>query len=595
MLKVLDLFSGIGGFSYAAERIVGGFETVGFCEIDPFCQKVLKKNFPNVPIYTDIKELEQNAVRFRGYVDVICGGFPCQVFSNAGKKEGHEDKKGRYLWPEMASIIKQVLPRFVIGENVRGFVNMPMGLPRSVNDLESIGYRVASFVIPSAYALGLPHRRERCWIIAELVGNSKHDGQSAKSQLWSDDETSNEWGKEKQKATREFEGANRSSNGASISGSKCKSEQSAVQKENRTRSDVADTNSGMRRGGRAISESRENKKGRLHSKKEKQNSNDLWSKTVGCNPMGRETKDVSNSNDNGQQRGCIETCNEASTRQDTQSEWRTNTKDVKRQSNDGLDSGEPKVDGDLSGSPDRGTTISAETRGVCELSENTDNDQGISIKDKYQENNDRTLVSQGQKGFQLSEHRGLASDQTISENNTIRSGDDNNSNERMENRGSEVVADTESKRLQPLENRAKIVQSSQKQRILCRSSNAERIRQSETVANSNGIRQQRSWETIEPSNTKKDKIRETSRSDNASKRQGSGRKSFIKMGYLADGISQRLAYDYTIEPKDLPRVVKGEEKRAEKLKALGNSIIPQCVAVFFQAIKDTYEDQKDAG
>ena len=176
MLKVLDLFSGIGGFAYASERIVGGFETVGFCEIDPFCQKVLKKNFPNVPIYTDIKELEQNAVRFRGYVDVICGGFPCQPWSSAGKKEGHEDQKGRDLWPEMASIIEQILPRFVIGENVRGFVNMPMGLPRSVNDLESIGYRVASFVIPSAYALGLPHRRERCWIIAEFVGNSKRNG-----------------------------------------------------------------------------------------------------------------------------------------------------------------------------------------------------------------------------------------------------------------------------------------------------------------------------------------------------------------------------------------------------------------------------------
>ena len=553
MLKVLDLFSGIGGFAYASERIVGGFKTVGFCEIDPFCQKVLKKNFPNVPIYTDIKELEQNAVRFRGYVDVICGGFPCQPWSNAGKKEGHEDQKGRDLWPEMVSIIKQVLPRFVIGENVRGFVNMPMGLPRSVNDLESIGYRVASFVIPSAYALGLPHRRERCWIIAELL---------------------------------------------------------------------ADTDS------------------------------------------------------NGHERGCSQTCNEASTRQDTQSEWRTNTKDVKRQSNDGLDSGEPRVDGDLSGSSDRGTTTSTDTTGVCGLSKDADNDQGTSNQHKYQEDNDRTLVSQGQKGLQLSKHRGLATDQTIAENNTIRSGDDNNSNERMENkesnvaytnsircrggnckgcsdckrqvlsterkgremgsevegcsqshRGEETVANTEIK--QPNESTNDTRVSKQKQGEFrgssCRENETvtntdnERLqghgehrqverehgqRQStkkniphgkeEDLANSNGIRQQRSWETIEPSNTKKDKIRETSRSDNASKRQRSGRKSFLKMGYLADGISQRLAYDYTIEPKDLPRVVKGEEKRAEKLKSLGNSIVPQCASVFFQAIKDIYEDQKDA-
>ena len=280
MLKVLDLFSGIGGFAYASERIVGGFETVGFCEIDPFCQKVLKKNFPNVPIYTDIKELEQNAVRFRGYVDVICGGFPCQVFSNAGKKEGHEDKKGRYLWPEMVSIIEQILPRFVIGENVRGFVNMPMGLPRSVNDLESIGYRVASFVIPSAYALGLPHRRDRCWIIGELM---------------------------------------------------------------------------------------------------------------------------------------------------------------------------------------------ADTESI-----------------------------------------------------------DRNVNEIVREHG-----------------KAKI---------------------QEVSGNRNGI------------------------SDTQGKEQGSGRKSFIKMGNLADGISQRLAYDYTIEPEDLPRVVKGEKKRADKLKALGNSIIPQCASVFFQAIRDIVDE-----
>ena len=323
-MKVLDLFSGIGGFAYASERIVGGFETVGFCEIDPFCQKVLKKNFPNVPIYTDIKELEKNAVRFRGYVDVICGGFPCQVFSNAGKKEGHKDKKGRYLWPEMVSIIEQILPRFVIGENVRGFVNMPMGLPRSVNDLESIGYRVASFVIPSAYALGLPHRRDRCWIIAQYV---------------------------------------------------------------------ADTN-------------------------------------------------------------------------------------------------------DSSDRANRGKTREKE-----------------SLQKEYR-----------QKGFSW------FSDRTSDD--------------------SEPMANTESID----RNVNGIVREHGKAKI------------QEVSGNRNGI------------------------SDTQGKEQGSGRKSFLRMGNLADGISQRLAYDYTIEPKDLPRVVKGEEKRADKLKALGNSIIPQCASVFFQAIRDIVDE-----
>ena len=322
MLKVLDLFSGIGGFAYASERIVGGFETVGFCEIDPFCQKVLKKNFPNVPIYTDIKELEQNAVRFSGYVDVICGGFPCQPWSNAGKKEGHEDQKGRDLWPEMVSIIEQILPRFVIGENVRGFVNMPMGLSRSVNDLESIGYRVASFVIPSAYALGLPHRRDRCWIIAQYV---------------------------------------------------------------------ADTN-------------------------------------------------------------------------------------------------------DSSDRANRGKTREKE-----------------SLQKEYR-----------QKGFSWFTNR--------------------TSND------SEPLANTES-----------------------------------ISRNVNGIVREHGKAKIQEVSGNRNGISDTQGKE---QEQGSGRKSFLKMGNLADGISQRLAYDYTIEPKDLPRVVKGEEQRADKLKALGNSIIPQCASVFFQAIRD---------
>ena len=322
MLKILDLFSGIGGFAYASERIVGGFETVGFCEIDPFCQKVLKKNFPNVPIYTDIKELEQNAVRFSGYVDVICGGFPCQPWSNAGKKEGHEDQKGRDLWPEMVSIIEQILPKFVIGENVRGFVNMPMGLPRSVNDLESIGYRVASFVIPSAYALGLPHRRDRCWIIGELVADTECMG-------WKE------------------------------------------------RSEVRETSEGKR-----------------------------WS--------------------------------------------------------------------------------------------------------------------------------------------------DNTCNSSFANGESEDLADTES-----------------------------------IDRNVNGIVREHGKAKIQEVSGNRNGISDTQGKE---QEQGSGRKSFLKMGNLADGISQRLAYDYTIEPKDLPRVVKGEEQRADKLKALGNSIIPQCAAVFFQAIRDIVDE-----
>lgn len=154
-LKLLDLFSGIGGFSLGLES-TGGFETVAFCEIDPFCQKVLNKHWPKVPIYNDIRE-----VNYNGAIDVICGGFPCQPFSVAGKRKGKEDN--RYLWPEMFNIIKKHRPSWVIGENVTGIIEM--GLQQAILDLESEGYEVQCFIIP-ACAVDAPHRRDRVWIIA---------------------------------------------------------------------------------------------------------------------------------------------------------------------------------------------------------------------------------------------------------------------------------------------------------------------------------------------------------------------------------------------------------------------------------------------
>lgn len=155
MLKVLDLFSGIGGFSLGLER-TGGFETVAFCEIDPFCQKVLKKHWPDVPIFEDVRTLN-----YDGPVDVITGGYPCQPFSMAGKRKGHDDD--RHLWPAMFSLIQKYRPAWVIGENVAGHITM--GLDSVLADLESTNYATRTFVIP-ACAVGAPHRRDRTWIIA---------------------------------------------------------------------------------------------------------------------------------------------------------------------------------------------------------------------------------------------------------------------------------------------------------------------------------------------------------------------------------------------------------------------------------------------
>ncbi len=156
----MDLFSGIGGFSLGLER--AGMETVAFCEIEPYCRKVLAKHWPDVPIHEDIKELDGE--RFRGTIDLVCGGFPCQPFSQAGKRRGSDDD--RALWPEMLRVIREVQPTWVIGENVIGLETM--GLEDCVSDLEGHGFAVQVFDI-SACGVGAIHRRHRLWIVAHTT------------------------------------------------------------------------------------------------------------------------------------------------------------------------------------------------------------------------------------------------------------------------------------------------------------------------------------------------------------------------------------------------------------------------------------------
>jgi len=160
-LKVLDLFSGIGGFSLGLES-TGFFETAAFCEIEPFCQKVLKKHWPDVPLYEDVRTLTE---KYNGEaVELICGGYPCQPFSHAGKRQGADDD--RHLWPAMFDCIKKFRPTWVIGENVAGHINM--GLDEVLSDLESKDYEARAFVIP-ACAVDAPHRRDRVWVVANTL------------------------------------------------------------------------------------------------------------------------------------------------------------------------------------------------------------------------------------------------------------------------------------------------------------------------------------------------------------------------------------------------------------------------------------------
>jgi DNA (cytosine-5)-methyltransferase 1 len=157
MMTVLDLFSGIGGFSLGLER--AGMETVAFCETDPFCRKVLAKHWPDVPIHDNIEELDGR--QYRGATQLVCGGFPCQPFSVAGNQRGSEDD--RALWPEMLRVIREVESAWVVGENVSGIINME--LDTVLSDLEDSGYATQSFVVP-ACAVDAPHRRDRVWIVA---------------------------------------------------------------------------------------------------------------------------------------------------------------------------------------------------------------------------------------------------------------------------------------------------------------------------------------------------------------------------------------------------------------------------------------------
>lgn len=161
-MRILDLFSGIGGFSLAATWVWGDeLEIHSFVEIDPFCQKVLRKHWPNVPIHDDIRSYKHDWTT----IDLICGGPPCQPASVAGKRKGKADD--RWLWPETIRIVSEVKPNWCIFENPTGILSLEQGVvfENLLAQMEAQGYEVWPVIIP-ACAVGAPHRRDRIWIIA---------------------------------------------------------------------------------------------------------------------------------------------------------------------------------------------------------------------------------------------------------------------------------------------------------------------------------------------------------------------------------------------------------------------------------------------
>jgi len=182
-LRVLDLFSGIGGFSLGLER-TGGFETVAFCEIEEFPRRVLAKHWPEVPCYEDVRELTAERLAADGIaVDVITGGFPCQDISAAGKQSGISRETRSGLWSEIVRLTGELSPPYLIVENVSNLLSGPSAkrggwFGRVLGDLAQIGYDAEWHCI-SAANFGAPHIRDRVWLLAHPVRKRQHEPQAA--------------------------------------------------------------------------------------------------------------------------------------------------------------------------------------------------------------------------------------------------------------------------------------------------------------------------------------------------------------------------------------------------------------------------------
>lgn len=171
-MRVLDLFSGIGGFSLGLER--AGMETVAFCEIEPFPRKVLAKHWPDIPIYEDVRNVTKERLDADGiFPDVITGGFPCQDISVAGKQAGIGEGTRSGLWSECARILGEFRPRYAIFENVTALLSGNSGkwFERVLWDISQVGYDAEWHCIPASTGVGANHKRDRVWIIAYPCDN----------------------------------------------------------------------------------------------------------------------------------------------------------------------------------------------------------------------------------------------------------------------------------------------------------------------------------------------------------------------------------------------------------------------------------------
>jgi DNA (cytosine-5)-methyltransferase 1 len=279
-LKLLDLFSGIGGFSLGFES-TGFFETIGFVEKDKFCQKVLKKHWSNINIEEDIRNVKGE----RYAADIITGGFPCQPFSVAGKRKGTADD--RYLWDEMLRVIREVKPRWVIGENVEGIININNGmvLRQVQTDLENEGFKSQCIIIPAS-GIGAWHQRKRVWIIAN--SSCIRGSHNAKNYTQHDrKKETNENVKSFSKSTLSNDVSNSNSGFSIRENEEIQTRRNTI---NSSSENVSNSDSWLRGGRRAEFKSGDDREWGFYSTQEEQTRKHIRCETVGCNAiLGKET------------------------------------------------------------------------------------------------------------------------------------------------------------------------------------------------------------------------------------------------------------------------------------------------------------------
>ena len=584
--KILDLFSGLGGFSLGLER-TGHFETVAFCDNNQYSKLILDKHWKGVKIYDDVREISKEKFREDGieFPDIITGGFPCQPFSVAGKQKGTSDD--RHLWPEMFRIIKAFKPRYVIGENVRGIVNIQEGVVFETvcTDLESEGYEVQPFIIPAA-GVGAPHRRERVWIIANRE-ESMVNSDNIRFQQHSTTKEESSW----RGTSATFESTS-STNVVNTVGNDERQE---------------------------ISRSDEETRGIQEEHRTEHSTTGQSSRTSAIRNGDNGYESMENPNNNGLEGRLSETRNEIITGKESSVNGSEDTDNSSRRSDGGGDQSQPRINGAVQGLRDGNEEELTRATRVRGLHERT-NDSSSSIReDRNQEDDNRTLVQTRQGGVQSSEHRGLGENQTSLNDNQIRQGDDNTTLNRMERGDKDNVANTNDEgiwtRIGGSDNdhetesrswRADGTRStSDDERHNSTSTEVEGMDVADTTSSRppsesiGDIKSMGEESSREEEGRNQSSIRTSTRSSESPKQKlantngerlegfGQSSRQFSQKFFASDDSEgQQGSVDqgwWSVEP-NVGRVAHGVPGRVHRLKGLGNSIVPQIVEEIGKAI-----------